>query len=85
MNNDGDSIFFFFDENWEFSNGTDTRIVYRIDFADTGYHAETGLHTAEITFIKNILDKDDSVIEYETFYTLPLQYHAAIKGGYSHE
>ena len=85
MNNDGDSIFFFFDENWEFSNGTDTRIVYRIDFADTGYHAETGLHTAEITFIQNILDKDDSVIEYETFYTLPLQYHAAIKGGYSHE
>lgn len=86
MNNDGNAIFFFFDENWDFSDNISTRITYRIDFVDYGYNAETGLHTAEITCIKNIFGKEDSgLVEYETFYTLPLQYHAAIKGGYSHE
>lgn len=85
MNNNSDVIFFCFDENWEFSDNVTTRIVYRIDFSDNGYNAETGLSTAEITFIKNIFDKDGNVSEYETLYTLPLQYHPATRGGYAHE
>lgn len=85
MNNFGDQIYFCFDENWEFCDGVAADIVYRIEFADYGYNAETGLHTAEITFIKNIFDKDGNVSQYETFYTLPLQYHPAIKGGHAHE
>lgn len=85
MSNNSDAIFFCFDENWEFSDGVTTRIVYRIDFADHGYNAETGLHTAEITFIQNMFDKDGNLSHYETLYTLPLQYHPAIKGGYAHE
>ncbi len=85
MNNDGDAIFFYFDENWEFSDNVTSRIVYRIDFTDNGYNAETGLHTAEITFIQNIFDRDGNLSHYETLYTLPLQYHPAIKGGYAHE
>ncbi|MDE6064524.1 MAG: hypothetical protein K2G20_08090, partial [Lachnospiraceae bacterium] len=85
MNNDGDAIFFYFDENWEFSDNVTTRIVYHIDFADNGYNAETGLHTAEITFIQNIFDRDGNLSHYETLYTLPLQYHPATRGGYTHE
>lgn len=85
MNNAGDSIHFYFNENWEFSDNVSSRIVYRIDFADTGYDAGTGLHTAEITFIKNIFDKDGNAAQYETLYTLPLQYHPAIRGGYANE
>lgn len=85
MNNDCDAIFFYFDKNWEFSDGVATRIVYCIDFTDNGYDAGTGLHTAEITFIQNMFDKDGNLSHYETIYTLPLQYHPAIKGGYAHE
>lgn len=85
MNNGSDAIFFYFDENWGFCDGVSNHIVYRIAFTDNGYHDETGLHTAEITFIKNIFDKNGNAIQYDTIYTLPLQYHPAIKGGYAHE
>lgn len=85
MNNDLDTIFFYFDKNWELSDGVAAHIVYRIDFTDNGYDAGTGLHTAEIIFIRNQFDKDGNFSHDKTIYTLPLQYHPAIKGGYAHE